>query len=299
MARRSSPPAPLRPVHTAAEKRRDILLLRRRLQELEALDPNSVTARFAADPKVNSLQTAIESTLASDFGEGTTDYDRYSSAAHLDNGPIFMDSGLGGYHRDDVADARRYIAEGKDTGIAVLNEAIRFLEEELEFEQVPEKGAIADELARPVAAPIRKVFVVHGHDEGAREIVARFLQTLGFEPIILHEQASRGRTVIEKIEAHGDVGFAVILLTPDDKGCAAGEEQLEPRARQNVLLELGYFMGRLGRDRVCALRRGNVAIPSDFAGVVWESMDDGGWKLNLGKELAAAGFDVDWNKVMK
>ncbi|MBH3472057.1 MULTISPECIES: TIR domain-containing protein [Pseudomonas] len=144
-----------------------------------------------------------------------------------------------------------------------------------------------------------KVFIVHGHDDGARESVARFLEKIGFEAIILHEQANRGRTVIEKVEAHGDVGFAVVLLTPDDEGRVKGGD-LEPRARQNVLLELGYFIGRLGRSRVCALKRGQLDVPSDFAGVVWERMDEaGGWKQALGRELQAAGHPVDWNKVMR
>jgi predicted nucleotide-binding protein len=141
------------------------------------------------------------------------------------------------------------------------------------------------------------VFVVHGHDEGAREAVARFIQTLGFKPIILHETANEGRTVIEKVETHRDVGFAVVLLTPDDEGCRKGGTP-GPRARQNVVLELGYFIGRLGRNRVCALKRGELEIPSDFGGVVYEPFDaSGGWKLALGRELRAAGFEIDWNKV--
>ena len=144
-----------------------------------------------------------------------------------------------------------------------------------------------------------KVFVVHGHDDGARESVARFLEKMDLKPIILHEQANQGRTVIEKVEANGDVGFAVVLLTPDDEGRAKGEPSLEPRARQNVLLELGYFIGRLGRNRVCALKRGNVEIPSDFAGMVWVEMDNGnGWKLPLANELKSAGHHIDLNKVL-
>ncbi|PZW43209.1 MULTISPECIES: TIR domain-containing protein [unclassified Pseudomonas] len=145
----------------------------------------------------------------------------------------------------------------------------------------------------------RKVFIVHGHDDGARESVARFLERIGLEAIILHEQANQGRTIIEKVVAHGEVGFAIVLLTPDDEGCAKGGTP-EPRARQNVLLELGYFIGRLGRDKVCALKRGSLEIPSDFAGVVWETMDSiGGWKQSLARELEAAGHDIDWNKVMR
>lgn len=144
----------------------------------------------------------------------------------------------------------------------------------------------------------QKIFIVHGHDEGSRETVARFLERMGLEPIILHEQANQGRTVIEKVIANGDVGFAVVLLTPDDQGCAK-DGKLEPRARQNVLLELGYFIGRLGRDKVCALKRGVLEIPSDFAGVVWTAMDENsGWKLALARELAAAGYDIDMNRII-
>ena len=162
-----------------------------------------------------------------------------------------------------------------------------------EQEQQPNEGVL-----HASSATIRKVFVVHGHDEGARESIARFLEKIGFEAIILHEQASQGRTVIEKVEAHGNVGFAVVLLTPDDEGCAKGGTPM-PRARQNVLIELGYFIGRLGRKHVCALKRGEIEIPSDFGGVVYETFDaSGGWKQALGKELKAAGYEIDWNKVM-
>ena len=157
-------------------------------------------------------------------------------------------------------------------------------------------GEVAPQLKMPIS---NKIFIVHGHDNGVRETVARFLERMGFEAIILHEQANQGRTVIEKVEAHGDVSFAVVLLTPDDEGCVKGGV-VEPRARQNVLLELGYFIGRLGPDKVCALKSGQLEIPSDFAGVVWESMDAaGGWKQALGRELQAAGHDFDWNKLMR
>jgi predicted nucleotide-binding protein len=125
----------------------------------------------------------------------------------------------------------------------------------------------------------------------AREIVARFLASIDFKPIILHEQVNQGRTVIEKVEAHGDVGFAVVLLTPDDLGKAKDDDQLE--------LELGYFLGRLGRPRVCTFTKGEIKVPSDFAGVVWTAMDDaGGWKQGLARELSAANYKIDWNKVM-
>jgi predicted nucleotide-binding protein len=140
----------------------------------------------------------------------------------------------------------------------------------------------------------RKIFVVHGHGKREHEI-ARYLEHLKFNPIILHEQANQGRTVIEKFESHSDVGFAVVLLTPDDLGRAAEApaDQMKYRARQNVILELGYFIGRLGRDRVCALMEGEVELPSDIVGVLWEPLDSSGaWKQRLVHELKAARYDV-------
>ena len=144
----------------------------------------------------------------------------------------------------------------------------------------------------------RRIFLVHGHDDGAREAVARFLEKIGFKVVILHEKANQGRTVLEKVEAYSDVGFAVVLLSPDDVGCIKGGTPV-PRARQNVLLELGYFIGKLTRQRVCTLKVGEVEIPSDWAGVIDEPYDKtGAWRMILAKELEAAEYDIDWNKVM-
>ena len=145
-----------------------------------------------------------------------------------------------------------------------------------------------------------KIFVIHGHDEAARETVARFLEKLELEPVILHEQANKGRTIIEKFEDHADVAFAVVLLTPDDVG-KGKDENCDPklRARQNVILELGFFLGRLGRKRVCPLVKGDVETPSDYDGVVYSKLDDAGaWKMKLVQELKAADFDVNANNVI-
>jgi predicted nucleotide-binding protein len=156
--------------------------------------------------------------------------------------------------------------------------------------------AVADEIGRQVETLSRKVFIVHGHDEAAREAVARFLEKIGFEVVILHEQVNRGRTIIEKFEASGDVGFVVVLLTPDDEGGKVGATA-QKRARQNVILEWGYFIGRLGRSRVCALKKGDVELPSDILGIVWETFDEhDAWKRKLAKELEGAGFQIDWQK---
>ena len=179
--------------------------------------------------------------------------------------------------------------------IQILQSAIKWLHDEIG--DAAESAPVAVP-ACATAAPSRKIFIVHGHDEGARQTVARFIERIGFEAIILSEQANQGRTIIEKILAHADVGFAVVLLTPDDVGGEAADS-LRPRARQNVLLELGYFIARLGRERVCTLAKGDLEIPTDFAGVVWQALDDGGaWKSALARELKASDYAIDWNKVM-
>jgi predicted nucleotide-binding protein len=151
------------------------------------------------------------------------------------------------------------------------------------------------------ASATDKVFIVHGHDGQALEAVARFVERLGLAAIVLHEKATGGRTIIEKLEHYSEVGFAVVLLTPDDVGAAKAEknaDSLQFRARQNVVLELGYFVGRLGRGRVCALYRGPLELPSDYVGVGYVPMDGGGWKLELARELKEAGFEIDMNRAM-
>ena len=145
-----------------------------------------------------------------------------------------------------------------------------------------------------------KIFIVHGRDNEIKETVARFLGQLDLEPIILHEQSNQGQTIIEKFEQHAQVGFAVALLTPDDVGALQEDARnLKPRARQNVIFEFGYFIGQLGRNRVCALTKGSVEIPSDYDGVIYIPLDDaGGWKMKLVKELQNAGIAVDANRAL-
>lgn len=144
-----------------------------------------------------------------------------------------------------------------------------------------------------------KVFIVHGHDTAAKLEMARTLEKAGFEAIILHEQASAGKTVIEKIEANTDVAFAVVLYTPCDIGRSkeAKVDEERSRARQNVVFEHGYLIGKLGRECVSALVKGNTETPGDISGVVYITMDDtGAWKMALSKEMTNAGLQVDMNK---
>jgi predicted nucleotide-binding protein len=164
-----------------------------------------------------------------------------------------------------------------------------------------------------------KIFVVHGHNDLVKDAVAAFLRTLDLDPIILHQQPSMGKTIIEKIEHYSEVGFAVILLTQDDLGCTLGPPEIfvteekssflskkeksmhagkgwgqqRTRARQNVIFEFGLFVGKLGRHKVAALCEEGLERPSDIDGVVYISLDRGGqWKESLIKEIKAADITI-------
>jgi predicted nucleotide-binding protein len=168
------------------------------------------------------------------------------------------------------------------------------------------KKAIADlqqSLGKGESMPTNKVFLVHGRDNEVKQTVARFLEHLGFDPIILHEKPGGGRTIIEKIEHYGKgVEYAVVLLAPDDEGhLRDSSEDYKPRARQNVIFELGYFIGKLGRGRVSAIKVGDdIEGLSDFGGVEyipWDAHD--GWQKKLARELVAAGFSVDTSALLR
>jgi len=144
-----------------------------------------------------------------------------------------------------------------------------------------------------------RVFIAHGHDDESKEMLARVLEHLGLRAIVLHEQPNRGQTIIEKFEQHSGVDFAVVLMTPDDVGgSAAHSDQLNPRARQNVVFELGFFIAKLGRANVCALYKPGVEIPGDYMGVLFIPMDSAGaWKYQLAAEMKAAGLRIDVNRL--
>lgn len=148
-----------------------------------------------------------------------------------------------------------------------------------------------------VARNKRKVFIVHGRDNGAKQEVGRFIEKLGLDAIILHEQASAGMTIIEKIERYSnDADFALVLYTACDRGRGVHESKIPPknRARQNVVFEHGYLMAKLGRENVCSLVKGDIETPNDISGVVYVTLDNnGGWKNEVTKELEACGYTIN------
>jgi predicted nucleotide-binding protein len=269
---------------TPDEMRRGIDRLSKLVERVQQFDPQTVIEQYNI-PQLGLLSAAIEEGLARTFGPDTLDCERYQTARVFNNGPHNY------AYKVPITEVRQSLERSKQRNIALLHQAIETLEER--FSETPD----TEPFAKLLVAPSKKVFVVHGHAREPREALARFLTGLGFEPIMLHEQANQGRTIIEKFVDHADVGFAVVLLTPDDVG-GAKDGDARPRARQNVILELGYFIGRLARSRVCPLKVGDIELPSDILGIVWTDFDaGGGWKLGLAKELGAAGYDFDWKKV--
>ena len=147
----------------------------------------------------------------------------------------------------------------------------------------------------------RTIFVVHGHDAGRKNAVARFLEKLTTtDVLVLHEQPNRGRTVIEKFEGYARTSdYAVVILTGDDRGGAKDSEELLPRARQNVVFELGFFIGALDRAHVAVLYEEGVELPSDIGGLAWIELDTAdAWQAALTRELVAAGVDVDFKRAL-
>ncbi len=184
--------------------------------------------------------------------------------------------------------------------IDMIDETIGYIEENKDF-------TIEETISSNNKSNINKsinrdnnIFIVHGHDNALKEQVARFLEKLDIKPIILHEQSNKGATIIEKFEKHSNVNFAIILFTPDDVGNVKEKESsLNLRARQNVIFELGYFMGKIGRENVCVLIKDKVEKPTDYDGIIYIPCDNSaGWKMDLAKEIKNAGFKIDLNKVI-
>ncbi len=258
----------------------------KRLKELEALDPTTLTRRD--DPNFKTVEERVNQTLANIFGADSDEYQRFtvlfdSAPFSIDREmPVTRDRWVRGY-QDGIAQA-----------IAHLRSVKQLFEEGLAESSAQEVAAQPDQSS----ATGRKVFIVHGHDGEAKHEAARFLEKLKLEPVILHEQPNQGRTIIEKLEKHApEARFAIVLLTPDDVGHPAKQpDSAKPRARQNVMLELGLFLGSLGRPNVVALVKGDVELPSDFHGVIYVPMDPGGaWKVLVAREIKQAGIDVDLN----
>jgi len=270
---------------TVEQMKRGIARLEQRITELDGFD---LKIERDFESVIEPLRKKVNSTLKDILGSGTIEYSEYELTSFYPHHFQFGES----------FDERRVHYTDKLRAAALQLKALKEVLEERVAHAVS-----SQELSTAQPSPTSntgKVFIVHGHDHGVKEAVARFIEKLGLEPIILHEQPNEGKTVIEKIERHATADFAVVLFTPDDTGYPSKKpDEAKPRARQNVVLELGYFMARLGRNRVALLQVGDdIEIPSDFSGVLYLTFDNGGgWKYQLASEMKARGMAIDMNDV--
>ena len=229
-----------------------------------------------------------KTTIIYTFGESSRHLEDFSKIGYS---PVMAFSGMPHSIYQDA-----YI-RGLDSAIAKLHSMI----DEIRDFWDDDVSATGDTAIPQMDVPLNtsEVFVIHGRDDGTKNTVARFLEGLGVEPVILGEKPDEGRTIIEKFERYAQVNFAIALFTPDDVG-GLEDGQLRPRTRQNVIFEFGYFIGKYGRDRVRALVKGDIEIPSDYSGVLYIPFDDSeSWKMRLIGEMKSAGFEIDANRAFQ
>ncbi len=255
-----------------------IELFRRQISKIDDL-----TTKSSEDPEAQGFRNFNVNLIIRTFGKPSENLSSYYSAEH----PGAMYVGMSDREWDEVY----------QKGLQHIKKLFEGFIDQLE---VFSTDSSPQDVKKGIRKITKDIFIVHGHDEAIRESVARFVEKLDLIPVILHEKPNAGQTVIEKLESQSDVGFAIVLLTPDDVGAPKEDEKsLKARARQNVILELGYFFGKLGRSMVCAIYKEDVEIPSDILGVLYIPMDKGGaWKLRLVKEIKQAGIEIDLNKVI-
>ena len=161
---------------------------------------------------------------------------------------------------------------------------------------------VMDELMEKIDFVILKnlnfdeIFVVHGHDEEMKDDVEQFILDIGLKPIIFHKALNHSRSIIQKLNDLSNVNFVIILLSGDDYGYSryTNHENAKLRARQNVIFEMGFFLGKIGQNRTFSLFKSseNFEFPSDLAGVLYEPYDaNGNWKVKLIEEIKLVGYN--------
>ena len=255
------------------------------LQSLEEEAKNLVYE----DGNLGKVKNRAEMLVTKIFG-GKTEY--ITALRKVSYSPTMAWSGMDkSYYQDSFI-------SGKNELINLIN----VIQEDLSLSDNFE--VIENEKTQINQEPNNKVFLVHGHNQEMKQSSARFIDKLSLKPIILHEQPNKGRTIIEKFTDYSNVGFAVVLLSADDLGFNKNDkiENASFRARQNVILELGFFLGKLGREKVVVLfeQVDNFEIPSDYQGVLFIPYDSNeNWKLSIAKELKAVGFEIDGSKLLE
>lgn len=232
----------------------------------------------ASDEKFQAWHMKVQRFLIKNFGNKSVEYQKFD---HTLFSPFISTSST----PDEY-----FIA----TCLSGISQTKAILETYLEdFED--EHNEFTENNVKDTNLDFSKIFIVHGHDGELKEAVARLMQQQNINAIILSNKSNEGKTIIEKIEHYSNVSAAICLFTADDKGKVKSEKSLNSRARQNVVFETGYFMGKLGRNRVVIVSENNVELPSDMNGMVYTNKTD--WKVDVLKELKAMGFTIDFNKL--
>jgi predicted nucleotide-binding protein len=243
------------------------------------------TVPFRDNEKLDALRKRAEMIIRNIFGADS----KYLS-----------DIGRISFHPMVYPADQEYVRSSWMSGIAEFGNLLSTMREELQLFGIHNSPTTDTTERSGITPKSARVFVVHGHDEARKVSVARYLEKLGLAVTILHEQANSGRSIIEKFEEEASSAkFAVVLLTADDIG-AKKDSDLAPRARQNVVFELGYFIGKIGRKNVVALCEGGIELPSDYSGVLYVELTPGdSWRLELAKEMKSAGIDIDLNRAIE
>lgn len=237
------------------------------IDEIDVLINNKVTS---SDPKFAAWKVKIERYLINKYGENSYEIKEFNKLHFCLVAMTFETS-----HNDYVEACRADLLTAKEILSIYLNDTETHYETE-------SSNTMSD---------FGKVFIVHGHDEALKQKVARIIERQGIEVIILNEKPNKGKTIIEKIESYSDVNAAICLFTPDDI-CSDGTK----RPRQNVVFEAGYFMGKIGREKVICIANDEFEILSDLQGVIYVNTNN--WEIDILKELRAIGYNVDLNKLL-
>lgn len=258
----------------------------KKAKKLELLDQQIAAANGGHPADFGTWRNTTEVVLRSIFGEASATHSKFQRVRYTP-GVYFSGQDVSGYQPAGVRQA-----------VSILESA------KLEVELADDDPAAEEELESAVVGGSSTVFIVHGQDDGKKNELAIFLRDLlDSEPIVLHQQANHGRTLIEKFEQHAArASFAVVILSADDEGRSVRDvgASTTSRARQNVVFEMGFFFGALGRSRVVALYEQGVELPSDLNGLVYVPMDRAGaWRALVAREMAAVGISVDPRALLK
>lgn len=243
------------------------------IDEIDVLLSDKVTS---SEPEFQAWKTKTERFLIYKYGKDSLEYKKF---INTEFSLVFF-----GFNTPSIEFVKA-CQRGLSTTKAIF---LTYLDEMKEEDSASSKPLVNK-------ATCEKIFIVHGHDGELQQTVARLIEKQGIETIILSEQANKGKTIVEKLEENSDVSCAICLFTPDDTGKANDETDYKARARQNVVLEAGYFMGKLGREHVVILADKYIEMPSDLSGVVYT--DTTSWQFNLLRELKTMGYKIDYDKL--